>query len=344
MSLDERCTVIRSPTDSYVYIAISVHLVPVKLGARITPAPMLPNQRGQMKELTMSSSTTLKALIEQNPFVTCPGVFDLVSAKLADRSKADALYITGYGTVASYLGLPDAGLATYSQMLDRVQAIVQAVRKPVIADGDTGYGGLLNVHHTVRGYERAGAAAIQLEDQQNPKKCGHTPNRHVVPVKDMINRLTVASDARSSKDFLIIARTDARTSLGLDEAIRRGEAYARAGADIIFIESPESEAEMRKIGSALDVPLVSNQLHGGRTPILSPQKLREIGYRMAIYPTAGLLASAYALNSVYRSLAKGEPVQAPLYDFDEFSAMIGFREVWDFEKKYAALETDAVAQ
>jgi len=197
------------------------------------------------------ASNSLRTLIEEKSFVTCPGVFDLVSAKLADRTKADALYMTGYGAVASYLGLPDAGLATYSQMLDRVQAIAQTVRKPLIADGDTGYGGLLNVHHTVRGYEKVGAAAIQLEDQQSPKKCGHTPNRHVIPVKEMINKLTVANDARSSRDFLIIARTDARTSLGIDEAIRRGEAYAKAGADIIFIESPESEAEMRKIGSAL---------------------------------------------------------------------------------------------
>jgi 2,3-dimethylmalate lyase len=234
------------------------------------------------------TSSALRTLVEEKPFVTCPGVFDLVSAKVADRTKAVALYMTGYGVVASYLGLPDAGLATYSQMLDRVQAIVQTVRKSLIADGDTGYGGLLNVHHTVRGYEKAGAAAIQLEDQQSPKKCGHTPNRHVMPVNEIINKLTVANDARSSKDFLIIARTDARTALALDEAIRRGEAYAKAGADIIFVESPESEAEMRKIGSSLDVPLVSNQLHGGRTLILSQDKLRKIGYRMAIYPTAGV--------------------------------------------------------
>lgn len=284
------------------------------------------------------ASNSLRTLIEEKSFVTCPGVFDLVSAKLADRTKADALYMTGYGAVASYLGLPDAGLATYSQMLDRVQAIAQTVRKPLIADGDTGYGGLLNVHHTVRGYEKVGAAAIQLEDQQSPKKYGHTPNRHVIPVKEMINKLTVANDARSSRDFLIIARTDARTSLGIDEAIRRGEAYAKAGADIIFIESPESEAEMRKIGSALDVPLVSNQLHGGRTPILSQKKLREIGYRMAIYPTAGLLATAHALSNVYSSLVDDKPLQVPLYD--EFSSLIGFQEVWDFEKKYASLEAD----
>jgi 2,3-dimethylmalate lyase len=213
-------------------------------------------------------------------------------------------------------------------MLDRVQAVVQTVRKSLIADGDTGYGGLLNVHHTVRGYEKAGAAAIQLEDQQSPKKCGHTPNRHVIPVNEMINKQTVANDARSSKDFLIIERTDARTALGLDEA------------EIIFIESPESEAEMRKIGSSLDVPLVSGQLHGGRTPILSQDKLRKIGYWIAIYPTAGLRATAYALNKVYGSLADDKPVQAPLYDFNEFSSLIGFQEVWDFEKKYASLETD----
>jgi 2-methylisocitrate lyase-like PEP mutase family enzyme len=280
----------------------------------------------------------LKRLLQGDKFLSCPGVFDLVSAKLADRTCADALYMTGYGTVASYLGFPDAGLATYSQMLDRVRSIADAVHKPLIADGDTGYGGLLNVHHSVRGYEQAGAAAIQLEDQQSPKKCGHTPNRHVISIKEMVNKLRVANDARTSGDFLIIARTDARTSLGLDEAIRRGEAYTRAGADIIFVESPESEEEMRRIGSALDVPLVSNQLHGGRTPILSQERLRKIGYRMAIYPTAGLLASAFALNGVYAALAGDKPVQVPLMDFDEFSSFIGFKEVWDFEKRYAALE------
>ena len=142
------------------------------------------------------TTKTLRTLFDAGEFIAAPGVFDLISAKLAALTQAKALYMTGYGAVASYLGLPDAGLATYSDMLDRVQTIVQTVRKPLIADGDTGYGGLLNVHHTVRGYERAGAAAIQLEDQQNPKKCGHTPNRQVIAVKEMINKLTVASDAR----------------------------------------------------------------------------------------------------------------------------------------------------
>src|SRR5215475_6170750 len=160
------------------------------------------------------ATKTLKAMIEAGEFIAAPGVFDLVSAKIADRTDAKALYMTGYGTVASYLGYPDAGIATYTDMLDRAASMADAVKKPLIADGDTGYGGLLNVHHTVRGYEKAGVSMIQLEDQQIPKKCGHTPNRHIVPMEAMVGKIKVASDARSSKDFLILARTDARTSVG----------------------------------------------------------------------------------------------------------------------------------
>lgn len=286
------------------------------------------------------ASSTIRAMLQRKQFITAPGVFDLVSAKLADRTEAQAIYMTGFGTVASYLGQPDAGLATYSQMLDRTEAIAQAIRKPLIADGDTGYGGLLNVYHAVRGYEKAGAAVIQLEDQEFPKKCGHTPNRRVIPAEEMVNKIKVACDARSSDDFLILARTDALSSLGVDEAIRRGEAYARAGADIIFIESPETEEEMRRIGAALDVPLLSNQLHGGRTPILPQARLQEMGFSMAIYPTAGLLAASHALASVYAALAKDEPVEVPLYAFGDFLQMIGFQEVRDFEEKYADLPVE----
>src|SRR5262249_14843373 len=170
---------------------------------------------------------TVRDLIKSGEFIAAPGVFDMISAKIADASAAKLLYMTGYGTVASYLGLPDAGLATYTDMVSRVECIARGVSKPVIADGDTGYGGLLNVHQTVRGYESAGAAGVQLEDQEFPKKCGHTPNRRVVSSEEMVRKIQVAADARSSRDFTIIARTDARTSLGLDEALRRGEAYAR---------------------------------------------------------------------------------------------------------------------
>ena len=283
------------------------------------------------------ANPSLKSMLRNREFVGAPGVFDLVSAKLADRTAAKAIYMTGYGTVASYLGYPDAGIATYTDMLDRAAAIARAVKKPLIADGDTGYGGLLNVRHTVRGYEQAGVTMIQLEDQQIPKKCGHTPNRHIVSMQEMVNKIRVASDARSSADFLILARTDAVASSGLDEALRRAEAYAKAGADAIFIEAPESVDQMRKIGAAVDAPLVSNQVHGGKTPIVPQAQLLEMGFAAAIYPVAGLFAAAKALAIVYDDHVNDRPVSAPLYSFHNFVEMIGFQDIWDFEAKYADL-------
>ncbi len=273
--------------------------------------------------------------------IAAPGVYDMVSLRMAAAMGFDALYMTGYGTVASHLGLPDAGLASYADMVGRVEAMAQMAGAPLIADGDTGYGGLLNVRHAVRGYERAGAAAIQLEDQEFPKKCGHTPGRRVVSAEDMVRRIAVAAEARTSPDFLIIARTDARTSLGLAEAIRRARAYAEAGADMLFVESPESEAEMAKIGRELgDMPLVANMVEGGRTPMLIPERLAEIGYALAIYPVAGLLSAAAALNTVYRQIrdtgsSLGSP--APLYPFAEMNRLMGFEEVWAFDKAHTEI-------
>ena len=173
---------------------------------------------------------------------------------------------------------------------------------PLIADGDTGYGGLLNVQYTVRGYESAGAAAIQLEDQEFPKKCGHMLGRRVIPVEDMAAKIRVAVESRASRDFLIIARTDARTHHGLDEALRRAKACAKAGADILFVESPESEEEMRAISSSTDLPLVANMVEGGRTPVLDAKTLQEIGYKIAIFPALGFLAAGAALRSAYSTL------------------------------------------
>ena len=269
--------------------------------------------------------------------ISCPGVFDLISTKIADKLPFDALYMTGYGVVASHLGLPDAGLATYTDMVGRVKQIAGATSKPLIADGDTGYGGLLNVQYTVRGYEAAGAAAIQLEDQEFPKKCGHTPNRRVIPLADAAQKIRVAAESRNSKDFLIVARTDARAGLGLDEALRRGEAFARAGADILFIEAPENEAEMRRIGECFDLPLVANMVEGGKTPLLGRAELEDIGYKIAIFPASGFLAAAAALNAVYQHIAsEGSTKDADisLYPFSEFSKLIGFDEVWAFERRY----------
>lgn len=280
---------------------------------------------------------SIRKALKDGDFVLAPGVFELISAMIADRAGFPALYVTGYGTVASALGLPDAGLATYSDMLDRISLICERTTTPVIADADTGYGGLLNVAHTVRGYEQAGVTAIQLEDQEFPKKCGHTPNRRVVPLDDMIKKIEVAVDSRRSDDFLIIARTDSRTGLGIDEAIKRGKAFAAAGADVVFVESPESEDEMKRIADEIDAPLFANMVNGGRTPLLSADRLKELGFSIAIHPAVGFLAMGAALENAYADLkTHGETTDAiELLEFSKMNEVMGFPAVWEFEKKYA---------
>lgn len=279
---------------------------------------------------------TLREQLESGEIIVAPGIYDMISALMADRMGFKALYMTGYGTVASHLGLPDAGLATYTDMVNRVATMAKLTKTPIIADGDTGYGGLLNVQHTVRGYEAAGAAAIQLEDQEFPKKCGHTPDRRVIPIEDMVQKIQVACEARQNKDFLIIARTDARTALGLEEALKRAEAYAEAGADVLFVESPENEEEMTEIGKRLNKPLVANMVPGGRTPLLPADKLQALGFSLAIHPAAGFLATAQALEKSYSDIRDNGDVTdwSLMYSFSEFNKMIGFEDVWEFEKRH----------
>jgi len=273
----------------------------------------------------------------QASLVIAPGVFDGISARIADRIGFTALYMTGYGVVASALGLPDAGIATYTEMVARARMIAGITGAPLIADADTGYGGLLNVQHTVRGYESAGVCAIQLEDQEFPKKCGHMLGRRVVPTADMVAKIRVAVDSRSDPNFLIIARTDARTTLGLDEALRRAEAYAKAGADVLFIESPESAEEMERIGKAFDIPLVANMVEGGRTPVLPAAELERIGYRLAIFPALGFLAATAAMEAAFTGLKErrsSAQLAVSLYDFQAMSRLMGFDEVSAFDRQY----------
>ena len=282
----------------------------------------------------------LSAALKEGRFITAPGIYDMISARIADRMGFDALYATGFGTVASHLGVPDAGIATYTDMVSRMGTFARGCKTPVIADADTGYGGLLNVRHTVQGYEAAGIAAIQLEDQESPKKCGHTPGRRVIPAEEMALKIRVAAEARRSRDFLIVARTDARTQHGLDEAIRRARLYAEAGADILFVESPESEAEMAEIGRALEgVPLLANMVEGGRTPILPEARLKELGYAIAIWPAAGFLAAAAALERAYAELkATGSTLGLPpdaSFGFQRMTELMGFPEVHAFETRWA---------
>lgn len=278
----------------------------------------------------------LKQMIEAGEFIAAPGVFDMISTLVADRMGFPALYVTGYGIAASHLGLPDAGIMTYTDMESRVRRIVEGAQTPVIADADTGYGGLLNVRHTVRGYEAAGVTAIQIEDQEYPKKCGHTPGRRVVPLEDMIAKIKVACDSRSSADFLIIARTDSRTALGLDEALRRGEAFEKAGADVIFIEAPETVEEMRIINDRIGKPTLANMVSGGRTPVLPSAELAQLGFAIGIHPALGFLAAGEALKHAYGALADSGDVSAvALEDFGDFSKLMGFEDVWAFDRKWA---------
>ncbi len=286
----------------------------------------------------MTRGGGLRQLLAPGTLLIAPGVFDMISARIADQQGFRALYMTGYGTVASALGLPDAGLATYTEMRERVERIAGGTATPLIADADTGFGGLLNVERTVRGYEAAGAAAIQIEDQAFPKKCGHTLGRQVIPAEDMVRKIRVAREARESAEFLIIARTDARTAHGLDEALRRADSYAKAGADILFVESPESEEEMARICASLDAPCLANMVEGGRTPVLTREQLIQIGYRMAIFPATGFLAAAAALTRAYSALhALGSTAQAglDLFAFSEMNKLMGFERVWEFERRNA---------
>ena len=275
--------------------------------------------------------------IRARELTIAPGVFDMISARVADRAGFDALYMTGYGIAASHMGLPDAGLVSYSEMVGRAARICEGTRTPLVADADTGFGGLLNVRHTVRGYEAAGVAAIQIEDQEFPKKCGHAPGRRVIALDDMVRKVEVAVDARRSDDFLIVARTDSRSSLGLDEAIRRGRAFARAGADVVFIEAPESEEEFARIGREIDAPLLANMVEGGFSPVVPADTLARFGFAIAIYPGTGFLATAKTLETVYGHLrANGSSidVKAGSFSIGEMHELMGFGEVREFDKRW----------
>jgi 2-methylisocitrate lyase-like PEP mutase family enzyme len=281
----------------------------------------------------------LRQKLDRGEFIVAPGLHDMLAATVANKVGFDIVYGTGYWLTASSLGLPDAGIATYTQMLDRMATLARTSDAAVIADADTGYGGLLNVHHTVRGYEAAGVTAIQLEDQEFPKKCGHTPGKRCVLTRDMVEKIRVAVEAREDKDnFLIIARTDARAALGVDEAMRRLEAYAEAGADILFFEAPQSEEEMRRACAAFDRPMLANMSDGGKTPILPAKVLEEIGFALAIYPSLTSLSAAAAMERALGQLKATGTSQAPdvpLFDFQEFCGLIGFQEVWDFERRWS---------
>ena len=292
-----------------------------------------------MSDAPKAGRDTLRARIDAGAFFVVPGIQDMIAAVIADRVGFDIVYGTGYWLTASCHGLPDAGIASFTQMLDRMATLARTSRACVIADADTGYGGLLNVHHTVRCYEAAGVSGIQIEDQEFPKKCGHTPYKRLVPLADMVDKIKVAGEARRDpRNTLIIARTDARQSEGLDGALRRGEAYRAAGADIIFVEALHDEAEMRTACRAIDAPMMANMADGGLTPILPAATLADIGYAFAIYPSMTSLVAAAAMETALRRLKHdglSQTADLPMFDFRTFCSLIGFEEVWAFERKWA---------
>jgi len=276
--------------------------------------------------------------------ILAPGAYDALSARLIEQAGFPAVYMTGFGSAASLLGRPDVGLLGMAEMVDNARRIAQAVDVPLIADADTGYGSPLNVIRTVQEYERAGVSAIHLEDQITPKKCGHMENKQVVPAGEMIEKLHAATEARRSNEFLLIARTDARSVEGLDKALQRAGAYREAGADILFVEAPQNEDEVAQVARAFpDVPLLFNWAEGGKTPPMQLARLTELGYRIVIFPIGALLSAAQAIRALLEQI-KNEGTPAHAFPdrscFQEFNKMMGLDEVQQLEQRFAAkLET-----
>ncbi len=286
----------------------------------------------------MKNSTKMRQLFQTGKMIVAPGAHDALTAKIIGKTGFDAVYMTGYGQAASHLGNPDVGLLTMSEMVARASAIVEAAGVPVIADADTGFGNAINVRRTVREYEKAGVAVIQLEDQVMPKKCGHMLGRQVIPKEEMVGKIKAAADARMDDDFMIMARTDARTIMGIDEAIERGMAYQEAGADIIFIESPESKEEMVMINKAIKVYTLANMVEGGRTPMLPNQELEALGYNLVIYPTASTYLTTKAMLTLMETLKKEGTTATMIPEmvtFSEFNDLIGLTEIRALEAKYS---------
>ncbi len=288
----------------------------------------------------MRQSSVLRERLGGPEIVVLPGAYDALSARLAQRAGFDALFTTGFGFSAAALGAPDYGLLTASEVLDRVRPIAAAVDVPLVADMDTGYGNPLNVVRTVRECVAAGVAGIILEDQEWPKKCGHFEGKRVIPAEEHAQKLRAAADARDAAgdDLVIVGRTDARAPLGLDEAIRRGRLYREAGADVVFVEAPQSLAELKAVREAIpDAPLFANMIEGGKTPLLSSAELQELGYAMVVYPLAALFSAARAVADTYRALFETKTTAGrtdAMAGFREFEEIVGVPAWRDLEARY----------
>jgi methylisocitrate lyase len=271
----------------------------------------------------MRKTTRLKALIQRPEILLCPGVYDAYLARSVEQ--------------AGFLGVPDLGLVSFSEMLDQAGRIADAVEIPLIADADTGYGNAINVMRTIRAYERAGVAGCHIEDQEMPKRCGHFDEKRVIPVTEMLGKLAAALDARNDEDFIIIARTDARGVLGLEEALERAQAYAGAGADVIFVESPRSELELERIGQSIDAPLLANMVETGLTPLLPAKTLQRLGFSVVIHPGAIGRFIGKQLQPFLQTLRQeGSTISEldKMLDFESQNAVVGLPEMLARARRY----------
>jgi 2-methylisocitrate lyase-like PEP mutase family enzyme len=288
----------------------------------------------------MNSRQVLKQLLKRDRLLVAPGCFDGLSARLVEEAGFEAAYLSG-GAVARSMGIPDIGLVTMSEVIERAAQVVSAVKIPVIADADTGYGNAVNLVRSVKEFERTGVAAIHIEDQITPKRCGHLDGKEVIPMAEMEKKLEAALASRSDPDFCIIARTDARGVHGLDDAILRGKAFAKLGVDAVFVEAPQSEAELEEIPRALpDVPLLVNVFKGGKTPMLPVERLQQMGYRIAIYPSETQRAAIHAMRQALELLKRDgttEKMDDALTTFKERDKVVGLDEWQQLEKQYLAL-------
>ena len=283
-----------------------------------------------------SPASQFQALLQRPGIIRSIGVHDTFSALLAAQAGLETVFVGGFGISASALGLPDVGFLTLTEMADAVRRVSQRLDIPVMADGDTGHGDLHNVARTVREFERAGAAGVLLEDQVSPKRCGHFKGKQVIAAEDMILKLKAARDARQDENFVILARTDARAVEGIDAAIDRANRYGNAGAQVVFVEAPESRDELERIGREVDYPLLANMLTGGVTPILSVQELETLKYKIAVCPIEGLLACGSALRRVigeFISKGRVDHLRDEMMTFEEIKSTLGLDEVADLRRR-----------
>jgi 2-methylisocitrate lyase-like PEP mutase family enzyme len=290
----------------------------------------------------MNLRQTLKKLLNRKQLLVAPGCFDGLSARLVQEAGFEAAYLSG-GAIARSMGIPDIGLVTMSESIERAAQVVSAIQIPVIADADTGYGNAVNLVRSVREFERIGVAAIHIEDQITPKRCGHLDGKEVISRAEMEMKLKAALDTRTDPDFCIIARTDARGVHGLEDAIGRAQAFAKLGVDAIFVEAPQSESELAEIPKRLpDVPLLVNVFKGGKTPMLPIERLQQMGYRIAIYPSETQRAAIHAMRSALTTLKREgttESIDASLTTFKERDKVVGLDDWQKIEHTYLAVET-----